>query len=47
MSETELLELGTALARTGDVLRPGSTAPFRDYVSVTLCRRLTGLDGYR
>lgn len=36
MSETELIELGTALARTGDVLRPGSTAPFRDYVRVVL-----------
>ena len=36
MSETELIELGTASARTSDVLRPASTAPFRDYVRVVL-----------
>ena len=28
MNETELLELGTALARTADVLGPGMIAPF-------------------
>lgn len=37
MNETELLELGIALARTADVLRrPGRIAPFRDYVRVVL-----------
>jgi hypothetical protein len=36
MNETELLELGPALTRTADVLRPGRIAPFRDYVRVVL-----------
>ncbi len=36
MNETELLELGTALGRIADVLRPGMTAPFRDYLRVVL-----------
>jgi hypothetical protein len=36
MSETELLELGAALARPGDVLRPGTIVPFRDYLRVVL-----------
>jgi hypothetical protein len=36
MNETEMLELGAALARTADVLRPGMTVPFRDYVRVAL-----------
>jgi hypothetical protein len=36
MNETEMLELGAALARTADILRPGMTAPFRDYVRVVL-----------
>jgi len=39
MNETELLELGTALARTADVLRPGVIAPFRDYLRVVLADR--------
>ena len=36
MNETELLELGTALARTSDVLRPGTRAPFCDYLLIVL-----------
>jgi hypothetical protein len=36
MNETDLLELGTALARTTDVLGPGMIAPFRDYLRVVL-----------
>lgn len=36
MNETELLELGAALARAADVLRPGMIAPFRDYLRVVL-----------
>jgi len=36
MNETELLELGAALARPADVLRPGTVAPFRDYLRLVL-----------
>ena len=36
MNETELLELGTALARTSDILRPGTRAPFCDYPLMVL-----------
>ncbi|MGH7299013.1 MAG: hypothetical protein ACREK9_09185 [Candidatus Rokuibacteriota bacterium] len=32
MSETEMLALGEALARTMNVLRPGERIPFRDYL---------------
>jgi hypothetical protein len=39
MNETELLELGTALARTADVLRPGTIAPFRQHLRVVLLNR--------
>ena len=36
MNDTELLELGAALARPSDVLRPGTVAPFRDYLRQVL-----------
>lgn len=36
MNDIELLELGAALARPADVLRPGTTAPFRDYLRLLL-----------
>jgi hypothetical protein len=32
MNEVEMLELGSALARTSEVLRPGECLAFRDYL---------------
>jgi len=46
MNETERLELSTPLARTADVLRPGSVARFRDYVRVVLADLGVGVESF-